>query len=128
MKSERKTPLAVRSAIRPECKVMIKRVVSINSKKFKIQTSEVSVASKNEVLFSDYIDTFRALIDEFLNNESGGEFLWLPKTNYLVSQAVRKYLPLIYAGRALIMGSRNEETKEWGTKVLRTTITEDEYK
>ena len=84
--------------------------------------------SKNETLFSDYIDTFRALIDEFLNNESGGEFMWLPKTNYLVSQAVRKYLPLIYAGRALIMGSRNEETKEWGTKVLRTTITEDEYK
>ena len=96
-----------------------------------IQDPEVKskwFVKNSKLQVSDYIDTFRALIDEFLNNEGGGDFMWLPKTNYLVSQAVRKYLPLIYAGKALIMGSRNDATKEWGTKVLRTTMTEDEYK
>ena len=49
----------------------------------------------------EYLDMYMALIDEMLADPTK-DHTWLPRCNYMVTQAVYEYLVPLYAGRCVM--------------------------
>jgi len=71
-----------------------------------------------------YLDMYMALIDEMLADPTK-DHTWLPRCNYMVTQAVYEYLVPLYAGRCVMRKELKE--KEMLFKVIESTLSKDEF-